>query len=182
MDTSTVKRLNVGCGPHPVPGWINADYQSYEGVDLCGDIRKGLALADGAVQYAVSIHMLPELPWGDIPGVLTELRRVIEPGGVLRLGLPDLDRGVDAYRRGDAGYFLVPDADARSLGAKLITQLTWYGTVRTPFTFGYIEELLQQAGFSDIRRCEFRRSESAFADIVSLDNREPESLFVEARA
>jgi SAM-dependent methyltransferase len=177
-----VPRLNLGCGPQPAPGWINADRERFDGVDLCGDIRDGLALADGAVQYAVAMHFLQDLPWGDIPGALRELRRVLAPGGVLRLGLPDLDRAIDAYRRGDAGYFFVPDADARSVGAKLVTQIIWYGSVRTPFTFDFAEELLLQAGYSGVVRCGFGRSASRFADIATLDNRETESLFIEARA
>jgi len=175
-----IPRLNLGCGPRPVPGWINADREPFDGVDLCGDIACGLALADGAVRYAVAMHFLQDLPWGAIPGALSELKRVLAPGGVLRLGLPDLDRAIDAYRRGDAAYFVVPDADARSVGAKLVTQIIWYGSVRTPMTFGYVEEVLLQAGFADVRRCDFGRTASPFPDIVRLDNRERESLFVEA--
>lgn len=175
-------RLNLGCGPRPAPGWINADREPFDGVELRGDIRHGLALPDGAVRYAVAMHFLQDLPWGDIPAALAELKRVLAPGGVLRLGLPDLDRAIDAYRRGDASYFIVPDEDAKSVGAKLITQIIWYGSVRTPMTFDYAEELLLAAGFSDVRRCEFGRTQSEFPDIASLDNREPESLFVEARA
>jgi SAM-dependent methyltransferase len=175
-------RLNWGCGPQPAPGWINADIRAYDGVDLCGDIRDGLALADHAIDYAVAIHVLQDLAWPDIPGALRELRRVLKPGAVLRLALPDLDRAIDAYRRGDAAYFYVPDADAQAIGAKLVTQIIWYGSVRTPFTFDFAAELLGQAGFGDVTRCAFRQTASPFPDIVSLDNRERESLFIEARA
>jgi predicted SAM-dependent methyltransferase len=175
-------RLNWGCGPQPAPGWINADIRAYEGVDLSGDIRDGLELDDHTVDYAVAIHVLQDLPWPDIPGALQELRRVLKPGAVLRLALPDLDRAIDAYRRGDAAYFHVPDTDARAIGAKLVTQIIWYGSVRTPFTFDFAEELLRAAGFADVTRCAFRQTASPFADIVALDNRERESLFVEARA
>jgi len=177
-----VVRLNWGCGPQPAPGWINADIHAYDGVDLCGDIRDGLALADHTVDYAVAIHVLQDLPWPDIPAALRELRRVLKPGAVLRLALPDLDRAIDAYRRGDAAYFYVPDTDARSIGAKLVTQIIWYGSVRTPFTFDFAQELLSAAGFVDVTRSAFRQTASPFADIVSLDNRERESLFIEARA
>ena len=175
-------RLTLGCGPRPAPGWINADLRDYEGVDLRGDIRDGLPLSDHSVDCAVAIHVLQDLPWCDIPVALAELRRVLRSGGVLRLGLPDLDRAIDAYRRGDAAYFHVPDADARSIGAKLVAQIIWYGSVRTPFTFDFARELLERAGFAEVRRCAFRETGSPDPEIVSLDNRERESLFVEARA
>ena len=45
---------------------------------------------------------------------------------------------------------LVPDEDAKSLGAKLITQLIWYGYSRTLFTSEFIEEMLIKAGFSRV--------------------------------
>jgi predicted SAM-dependent methyltransferase len=177
----TVSRLNWGCGPHPEPGWTNSDLRPADGVQLCGDIRDGLPVADHSFDYAVAIHVLQDLPWPDIPDALTELKRVLKPGAVLRLALPDLDRAIDAYRRGDAAYFYVPDEHALSVGAKLVTQIVWYGSVRTPFTFEFARELLDKTGFHDVRRCSFRQTFSPHPDIVSLDNRERESLFVEAR-
>ncbi|HEV7913624.1 MAG TPA: methyltransferase domain-containing protein [Albitalea sp.] len=176
------RRLHWGCGPRPAPGWINADLRALDGVDLVGDIRDGLALRDAAVDCAVAIHALQDLPWLDIPAALGELRRVIRPGGVLRLSLPDMDRAIDAYRRGDAAYFHVPDDDAQSVGAKLVAQLIWYGSTRTPFNFDCARELLERAGFREVRRCAFHLTHSVHPDIVSLDDRERESLFVEATA
>ena len=175
-----VKRLNWGCGGHTLPGWINSDQKEGPGIDLSCDIRAGLPLDSDSIDYAVSIHAMPEVPYDELVPVLQELRRVLRPGGVLRLALPDLLKGVDAYRRGDRDYFLVPDEDARSLGAKLITQLVWYGYVRTLFTAEFIEEQLLKAGFRNVGHCGYRRTNSAFPEIVDLDNREAESLFVEA--
>lgn len=34
--------------------------------------------------------------------IVVEVRRVLKPGGVLRLGLPDLDKALQAYLRKDA--------------------------------------------------------------------------------
>ena len=177
-----IKRLQIGCGPRAVPGWINADRCAGPGVDLCGDLRDGLPLPDACMDYAVAMHVLQDLPWPALPGVLAELRRVLVPGGTLRLGLPDLDRAIDAYRRGDAAYFHVPDCDAALIGAKLVTQLIWYGSVRTPFCFGFARELLERAGFRAVRRCSYGCSESRHAGIATLDNRPRETLFVEAEA
>ncbi|MCK7501424.1 MAG: hypothetical protein MZW92_73635 [Comamonadaceae bacterium] len=92
-------------------------------------------------------------------------------------------RPVDAYRRGDAGYFYVPDEHARDVGAKLCTQIVRYGSVRTPFTFGSARELLENAGWREVRRCAFGpHHASRWPEIASLDNRERESLFVEGDA
>ena len=180
MAGQAVRRLNWGCGGHTLPGWINTDVKEGEGIDLSCDIRDGLPLLSDAFDYVVSIHALPEVPYDELVPVLQELRRVLVPGGVLRLSLPDLLKGVEAYRRGDRDYFLIPDEDARSLGAKLVTQLIWYGYSRTLYVPDFVEELLVKAGFSSVAHVQFGRTASAFPEIVELDNREAESLFVEA--
>jgi predicted SAM-dependent methyltransferase len=175
-----VQRLNWACGPTPAPGWINADRLSAPGIDLSSDIRDGLPLPDDAVDYAVAIHGLQDLPYLDVVPALRELRRVLRPGGILRLGLPDLERALAAHARGDAGYFYIPDAEVTTLSGKLIVQLVWYGSVRTPFTWEFARELLLKAGFGRVTRCAYRLTASSYAAIVDLDNRERESLFVEA--
>jgi SAM-dependent methyltransferase len=178
--SATVRRLNWGCGTEPSAGWINSDQKQAPGVDLTCDILDGLPLEDDSIDYAVSIHALPELPLDRLVPALRELRRVLRPGGVLRLALPDLERGFRAYVEGERDYFLVPDDAARSLGGKLVTQLLWFGYARSLFTADFIEELLQKAGFDEIVHCRFMETSSGFAEIVELDNRERESLFVEA--
>jgi SAM-dependent methyltransferase len=173
------KRLNWGCGASGEPGWINSDIKEGPGIDLPADIMKGLPLEDAAVDYAVSVHALPELPLDMQVPVLTELRRVIRPGGALRLVLPDVTKGVAAYERGDRDYFLVPDEDATNLGSKLIYQLVWYGYIRTLFVPEFIEELCS----GRLHRRPARRlpeTTTAFDGITELDNREAESLYVEA--
>jgi SAM-dependent methyltransferase len=175
-----IRRLNWGCGPRPAIRWINADRLSAPGIELRGDIRDGLSLPDASIDYAVAIHALQDLEYGDLVPALRELRRVLKPGGVLRVGVPDLERSIEAWLRRDARYFYVPDADARSLGAKLVTQAVWYGSVRTPFMWDFLVELATTAGFRRVTRCAFRETQSPWPDIVELDNRERESLFAEA--
>src|SRR5215213_1352206 len=81
----SVSRLNWGCGPNPPPGWINADLLQGPGIDICQDIREGLPLECNSLRYIVSIHALQDLPYLDVAPALEELRRVLEPGGILRL-------------------------------------------------------------------------------------------------
>jgi SAM-dependent methyltransferase len=175
-----VRRMNWGCGEHPEPGWINSDIKAAPGIDISCDIRKGLPLADASLDYVASIHALPEIPFGDLVGVLGELRRVLKPGGVLRLALPDLDKGIDAYLNNDRDYFLIPDEEAATIGGKLVTQLLWYGYSKSLFTHDFTEELLRDAGYSAVLACSFRETKSGFPEIIELDSRERESFFVEA--
>lgn len=180
MSEGALKRLNWGCGHSGEPGWINSDQKDGPGIDISGDIRNGLPLETGSIDYAVSIHALPEVPYPELIPILQELRRVLKPEGVLRLALPDLDKGIEAYRQGDRDYFLIPDEVMRSISGKLIVQLLWYGWSRTLFTHDFVEELLGKAGFKGVTRCSYRETKSPYEGIVELDNREGESLFIEA--
>jgi len=180
MAEQTLRRLNWGSGTEPPGDWINCDIKEAPGIDISRDIRDGLPLEDDSIDYAVSIHAFPELPFPDIEPAMTELRRVLKPGGVLRLALPDMENAMRAYREGNADYFLVPDDDARSIGGKLIVQLTWYGYSKSLYTFDFTEELLYRAGFRRVVRCDYRETVSEHSGITGLDNRERESFFLDA--
>jgi len=175
-----VRRLNWGCGPCAAAGWINSDIRAGDDIDLPCDIREGLPVASNFFDYIVTIHALQDLPYLDVLPALGELHRVLKPRGVLRIGVPDLDRAIAAYLGRDTRYFYVPDADAATPGAKLVTQIIWYGSVRTPFTFEFADEWLRKAGFGDVVRCAYKQTKSPYTDIVALDNRERETLFIEA--
>lgn len=174
------RRLNWGCGAVTPYGWVNSDLIAGPGIDVVGDIREGLPLDSDAFDYLVSIHALPEIAYDDLDRVLSELYRVLKPEGVLRLGLPDLDKAIAAYRAGDVDYFLISDEVVRGLAGKMIVQLTWFGRSRCMFTGDFIQELLHRVGFRAIHFCGFGETRSRFPGIVELDNRELESFFVEA--
>jgi len=177
---SGVWRLNWGCGARPEPGWLNADLRTGSGVGLLSDIRQGLPLRSESIHYIHSSHALQELTYQEVGPALSELRRVLLPGGVLRLCLPDFDLAMAAHRARDAAYFYVPDSDARSLSGKLSIQLTWYGTNRLLLNPEFTIELLSRAGFLHTVLARFGRTSSAFPDIARLDTRERESFFIEA--
>ena len=51
---------------------------------------------------------------------------------------------------------------------------------KTWFNHDFVEEQLLKAGFREVHRCAYMRTASRYPEIVSLDNRESESLYVEA--
>lgn len=178
---AAVRRLQFGCGAFPALGWINANLEPGLGVDIRCDIREGLPLRSDSINYVASMHALCELPYLEIVPALRELRRVLKPGGVIRLGLPDLDRAIAAYVKADLDYFSIPEGETASLSGKFIVQMTWYGTNLMMFTEEFTRELLERAELRDITRCTLGQTASAYPEIVELDNRPKETLFVEAR-
>ena len=173
-----IRRLHWGCGDVTPPDWINSDLRPGPGIDVAGDILDGLPLEGDSIDYISSQHALPELKIYDQVAALRELRRVLKPGGVLRLCLPDLDLAIDAYRSGRRDYFHVWDWE--TLSGNFITHVLWYNYTHTPFTYGFAVELLHKAGFGDVKRVAYCETASPYPEIVELDGREQESFYVEA--
>jgi SAM-dependent methyltransferase len=174
------RRLNWGCGHSGEPGWTNSDLYPGADIDIVGDIRNGLPVHDGMFDYIVSVHALCMIPYPDVVNALSELRRVLRPGGVLRLVLPDFDKMIAAYQARDSSYFLVPDDDEKTLSGKAIVHILWYGYSVLLCTEEFITDLLGRAGFSHVRQCQHGTTHSSMAGITDLDNRPNESFYLEA--
>jgi hypothetical protein len=175
---TTLRRLHWGCDTITPAGWINSDIKTGPGIDLSCDILMGLPLDDESLEYICSQHALQELKIADQVSALQELRRVLKPRGVLRLGLADLDRSLAAYQSGRREFFLVDDWE--TLSGNFITYLLWYSYNRTLFTPDFATELLRKAGFRDVCQAAYRQTASPYPEIVELDARPGESFYIEA--
>lgn len=61
------------------------------------DLAKGIPFADGSVDVVYHSHMLEHLDRCLVPGFLEEVRRVLKPGGVHRIVVPDLELLCKSY-------------------------------------------------------------------------------------
>ena len=99
------RRLNLGCGSRSRAGWTNVDVVAGPDV-LAHDLRDPLPFPDGAFDLVYHSHVLEHFRPADVPAFLSECRRVLRPGGLLRVVVPDLEgiaRGyLDALDRVDA--------------------------------------------------------------------------------
>ena len=174
----SIRRLHWGCGSITPEGWINSDIEAGPGVDLCCDILDGVPLEDSSIDYISSQHALQNLKIYDQVQALKELRRVLKPGGVLRVSLPDLDLAIDAYRSQKRQYFVV--YDWKTISGNFITQALWYNYTQTLFTYQFAEELMYKAGFRHVHRLTYRVTASQYPEIIELDSREERSFYAEA--
>ena len=157
-----VRRLNWGCGTsNDAAGWVNSDIKDGPGIDVVArHPPRGCRSRTTSFDYVVSIHALPELP---VPGACRRCASCAacsSPAARCASPCPTCEKASRAYlERGDRDYFLIPDEDVRSLGGKMIVQLTWYGYSRSLFTPDYVEELLYGAGFVRRRALRFQQTD-----------------------
>ncbi|WAB96739.1 glycosyltransferase [Pseudomonas putida] len=88
--------LNLGCADHPRQGFINIDVES-TGADLQWKPGQALPWDQGTVPGIYSAHLLERLERNQGIRLLHECRRVLQPGGVIRLVCADLEALVDDY-------------------------------------------------------------------------------------
>ncbi|MCP4082694.1 MAG: methyltransferase domain-containing protein [Pirellulaceae bacterium] len=91
--------LNVGCGAHFHPDWCNIDLVSNHPDVIEYDIRGGLPFADNSFDAAYHSHVLEHLTPAQGEALVLECHRVLRPGGVLRVVVPDLEQISRIYLR-----------------------------------------------------------------------------------
>ena len=97
-------RLNVGCGGHVVPGWINIDPHPVRGVVFGHAAR--LPVCDESAECIIMFDVVEHMhPLRELPAALAEVKRVLQPGGVLRVSTPDLKALATAYVEGRVASF-----------------------------------------------------------------------------
>lgn len=83
-------RLNIG-GKQVKPGWKILNIQPGPNVDYVGTCVDLSRFDDGSVAEIYASHVLEHLRYRDeLPKTLSEFRRVLCRGGVLRLSVPDI--------------------------------------------------------------------------------------------
>ena len=91
--------LNVGCGLHFHPDWVNVDVVPASRGVIAADVRKGLPFADEVFDAVYCSHVLEHLPRQEASNLLRQMHRVSRPGGVIRVVVPDLETLAREYLR-----------------------------------------------------------------------------------
>lgn len=189
-------RLNVGGGKnHPVvTGWTVVDLRASADIRL--DITaQPLPLADSSAALIFCSHVLEHIPPHRLGFVLAEFFRVLQPGGLLRLAVPDIEKAARAYAAGDAAFFQRAKIGDRNPDLPLGGQLAqWFYSSRIDpeeekgkglghvhgFDFDYLRYWLEAAGFDPVVRSSYRDSACPELTGDAFDRHPEASLFVEA--
>lgn len=155
-DGSQGLNLHLGCGRINHPAFVNVDGAYFPHVHHIRRLDDLSPFADSTVNFIYASHCLEHFEYGGVPTVLREWRRVLQPGGIARISVPDFDTMVDAYVQGGRK---VPDIEVYLLGGhgnKYNYHLALFNEAR-------LSSLLIEAGFSQVRRWE--RDQDEFASM-----------------
>jgi SAM-dependent methyltransferase len=191
--------LHIGCGPVHLAGFVNIDIAP---APLSMNVLWGLPFEDNSARVVYLSHLLEHLFYPiDVMALFAEIRRVLQPGGLVRIVVPDMAKCVKAYATGDSDFF----AARRELfswwpsdASALENFLTYAGVGPEPTTlfaahkYGYdyatLSAALGRAGFEAIVQSQFQASQDPSLHIEHLSEAarwqaggEYLSLFVEAR-
>ena len=84
--------INLGCGSRIHPDWRNLDVNPYvEGVESW-KASEGIPAPSQSVDVVYHSHLLEHLQQEEGEDLIQECLRVLKPGGILRIVVPDLER------------------------------------------------------------------------------------------
>jgi predicted SAM-dependent methyltransferase len=183
--------LNIGCGEFGLDSkdWFNLDGWTGKCIDYTCDLRRGLPFTDRRFRGIYSEHFFEHLYSEDAEQFLRECIRTLQPGGLIRLSVPDgefylknyfADKDWMIQQIGARGWMHKPDRKTRTPMELVNDVFRQKLQHQYCYDFETISLLLSEAGFKDISRATFC-SGSCEELQIDREERRMESLYVEAR-
>jgi predicted SAM-dependent methyltransferase len=175
------KYLDIGCGPNSSRDFVNLDYDWQPGIDVCWDLtRAGLPFPGNRFLGVYSEHCLEHIPMDDFKKVAAEIHRVLKPGGVFRMVVPDGEIYLDIYQeRKQGGTRRMPYEETYISPMHRINGIFRNYGHQFIYDFATVKLLLAEAGFTDITKERF--GQGRIKELIrDSQHREHESLYVEA--
>ncbi len=178
-------KLNVGCGENILKGWLNSDYYSKNSKIFQLDATKSLPFKSNVFHFVFCEHMIEHFPYFIGERFLSEVKRILKSNGKVRIATPNLRFLIDLFK-----------SDKSKLQEKYISWATKMFIKDVPLEhetfvinnfvrawghqFIYDEKTLrlsmEQAGFSEITRCELNTSEDNELKNLENVNRMPDGF------
>lgn len=184
--TAHHRKINCGSGNAVFSGWTNVDYR-WTGLQLMrrsprpqllADLTKALPADDDSISHIYANNFLEHLSYVEGERFLREAHRVMEPGGRIRIVVPDIARYVEAYIGNDQAFVKAvlaataywPDyvKDSLTLLDTIVRGSEEYGWVhKASYDSPLLHECLARLGF--VRAHDCRAGESDDPTFRGLD-------------
>ena len=115
MAENTLPYLNLGCGTTYHRRWVNMDLLPSAPEVIKHDLYDPLPFSDGTFEIVYNSHVLEHLHRGHVQDFLLECRRVLQPEGIIRVVVPDLEQLAKSYLARLEGALAGDPADANAI-------------------------------------------------------------------
>jgi len=192
------KYIQYGCGWSAAQNWRNFDASPtlrFERLPIVGklytknntrfpqdveygDIIRGLPIPDEFCEGVYCSHVLEHLSLDDFKIALKNTYKILKPGGIFRLVLPDLEFSMNNYMNNSSSSAANDFLNETSLGrvtrprGVLGLLKEYMGNSQHLWMWDYksLAKELEEVGFTEIRRAEFNDSkDSTFKDVEDKD-------------
>ena len=148
------------------------------------DATKSIPLQTSSIDCIYTSHMVEHLSQKGVRSFLSEVKRVLKVGGVVRIAVPDLRIAVDDYlETNDADAFmrgiLVQAPEINTLKQKINLFVSGYRHHQWMYDGASLSKLLIEMGFSSVEICKDGKTNIIDADGLNLHEREKKSVYVE---
>lgn len=155
-------KLHLGCGTRHIPGFIHIDILDAPHIDYRCLVNQLSDFADESVSLIYASHILEHFGRHEVEGVLNEWHRVLAPGGVLRIAVPDFAAVVEMYEHEG-----LKDGKSGLVGLICGGQRNEFDFHKCIFDEPFLSYLLTKTGFHDIHHWDWRTTEHAHIDDFS---------------
>jgi predicted SAM-dependent methyltransferase len=98
-------KLYVGARDYRPEGYLTVDIDPRQNPDIVANITDMSNIESCSCSEIVASHVLEHLEWPDSFGAIAEFSRVLEPGGKLKIAIPDADLLISMIKEGDNPFF-----------------------------------------------------------------------------
>ena len=175
-------KVHLGCGSNHFEGWFEVDLERKNRPDVVHDLRLGLPARPGTARFIYSEHLFEHLLLDDAQRLMRDCVAVLQPAGIMRVAMPDLESLV-AFYEGDwrsQPWIHEHGYDHMSSAAEMLNTAMRDWGHQYIYDFTDLRQRLLGAGFAEVRRCEWGRSE--LPELAGLETRDDSRLVVEAVA
>lgn len=155
-------RLHLGCGKRFIPGLVHIDAIPGPHIDYVTSIARMPFIETGSVEYIYACHVLEHFGRHEYMQVLLEWARLLCPGGLLRLAVPDFSAVAEHYTEGR-----MRDGLGELIGMVCGGQRDEHDFHKMIFDYERLTRSLEQAGLRNVRRWDWRLTEHSHIDDYS---------------